>query len=153
MDIYIWPLPQWLIDIGTLSSIIGFGITIAVYIETKSLKNVFKRKVRLPELQKQLRESTSKINGYMEDWEEKKDSIKQEFANCAVFAESISDKLASKDKLKIRDFLDEVKTKKFLRREKISIVLETSDSAWKLYAHLNTLNSRVDEIVNDMKLD
>lgn len=147
------PLPQWVTDIGTLTGIVGFIMTILVFIETKSLKKVFKRKVRLPQIQKSLRDSSSKINTYLNDWDNKKDAIKQEFAICVVLAESFSEKLSAKNKPKINEFLDEIRPKGVFGRKRIPINIESSEQAWALYGHLSTLNSRIDEIVNDMKLD
>ncbi len=138
---------------GTLTGIVGFIMTILVYLETKALKNVFKRKVRLPQIQKNLRTSASRINVFLNDWDNKRDVIIVEFSTCAALAESFAEKLSAKDKAKINDFLEKVTTKEFLRKKKIAITLENSDQAWRLYNHLSTLIARIDEIINDLKLD
>ena len=128
-------------------------MTLFVFRETRALKKMFKRKVGLPQLQKNLNESASRINELLSSWDENKETIKQQFGFCAVWAESFEEKSPSKDKLKIDEFVNEVKTKKLFGKTKITITLDSSRQAWDLYLQLCTLNSRIDVIINDMKLD
>ncbi|WP_276971010.1 hypothetical protein [Tatumella ptyseos] len=154
MALLTWPLPQWVSDVGTITGLAGSIMTLFVYRETKALKKMFKRKVGLPQLQKNLNESASRITELLTDWDINKETIKQQFLLCAVWAESFAEKSpTSRDKLKINDFLTEVKTKKLFGKKKITITLDNNRQAWDLYSHLCTLNSRIDVIINDMKLD
>lgn len=153
MQIFTWPLQQWITDVATLTGLAGSIMTIFVFRETRTLKKMFKRKVGLPQLKQNLDDCASRINVLLENWEENKDKITAQFRNSAVWAESFAEKSPSKDKIKIQDFLAEVTTRKFLSKQKISINLENDRQAWDLYLHLCTLNSRIDVILNDMKLE
>lgn len=153
MEILMWPLPSWITDTSSLLSIVGFALTIMVFIETKSLKKIFKRKVRIPQIHNNLMTSASNINEALKEWDNNQNYIRQQFYNCAVYAESLSEKISSRDRSKINDFLDEVKPKGLLWRHKIHISLNNFEQAWALYEHLSTLNVRLDEIIKDMRLD
>lgn len=153
MKIFTWPLQQWITDIATLTGLAGSVITIFVYRETRTLKKIFKRKVGLPKMQHNLNECASKISSLLDSWEENKDRIIEQFRMSAVWAESFAEKSPSKDKIKIQEFLSAVTVKKFLRKPKFDISLKNEKQAWDLYYELCTLISRIDVIVNDMKLD
>lgn len=153
MDILTWPLSQTVTDIASLTGIVGFVFTVKVFFTTRSLKSALKSKVRIPQIHNDLQKKASTINDAIGDWDTRKDFIRKEFTDCAVFAESLLDKLSSRDRSKIDFFMDAVKPKRFFRRKEIVININDQEQAWKLYEKLSILNSRVHEIVKDMQLD
>ncbi|MDQ2130639.1 hypothetical protein R4I72_18075 [Leclercia adecarboxylata] len=153
MDILTWPLSQTITDIGTVTTIIGFAFTVKVYFTTRTLKAALKNKVRIPQIHSELQKSASAINDAIGEWDKRKEFIRKEFSDCAVYAESLFDKLSSRDRSKIDFFMDAVKPKQFFRRKEIVININDQEQAWELYEKLSVLNSRVHEIVKDMQLD
>jgi hypothetical protein len=153
MEILTWPLQPWITDVATLTTLAGFLLTLFVYKEARSLKKVFKRKARVPELHRELRDCATKINNGLSEWDENCDSIKAELLKCAVYVESLKGKLTTKDKEKANEFLELVSKKSFFGKRKIEVNVESWDDAWKLYENLSILNTRLDEIVKDMNLD
>ena len=153
MDVLTWPLSQAITDIASLAGIAGFGLTVMVYFTTRSLKAALKSKVRIPLIHIELQKRTSSINDALGDWDNRKEFIRKEFSNCAVYAESLREKLPSKERSKTDDFLNMVKPNKWFRRNDITVNINDQEQAWGLYEKLSILNSRVDEIVKDMQLD
>ncbi|ELJ6259146.1 hypothetical protein ACYA8F_26270 [Klebsiella pneumoniae] len=153
MDILTWPLSQTVTDIASLTGIVSFFFTVKVFFTTRSLKAALKSKVRIPQIHSDLQKKASMISEAIGEWDNRKDFIRKEFTDCAVFAESLLDKLSSKDRAKIDIFLDDVKPKKLFRRKEIVININDQEQAWKLYEKLSILNSRVNELVKDMQLD
>ncbi|MDE8814530.1 hypothetical protein VC885_13150 [Citrobacter freundii] len=153
MEILTWPLKPWITDVATLTTLAGFLLTLFVYKETKSLKSVFKRKARVPEIHKNLRDCAAKINDGLSEWDDNAESVKSELLKCAVYVESLKDKLAPKDKEKASEFLELVSEKSYFGKRKLVLKVENEDDAWNLYENLSILNTRLDEIVKDMNLD
>ncbi|HFF1824609.1 TPA: hypothetical protein ACGEZE_005204 [Raoultella ornithinolytica] len=153
MDILTWPLSQAVTDVASLTGIVGFFLTVKVFFTTRTLKAALKHKVRIPEIHSDLQNKASMIGEAIGEWDKRKDFIRKAFSDCAVSAESLIDKLPSKERAKIDIFLDDVKPKKFFRRKEIFIDINDQEQAWRLYEKLSILNSRVNELVKDMQLD
>ena len=153
MELNFFPLPSYVTDIASIASILGLALTIAVYYETKSLKKTFKNKARIPELQKDLSTSASVLNDAMSDWENSKERIKNEFITCIATAESLLEKLEDVDKQKVRDFLNLIAPIEGRKKRSPKLTFNSLDDVWLLYEALSLLNSRLAQIVKDMKWD
>lgn len=61
-------IPQWVQDINTGLSILGFGITLYVLFEIKLIKNTFLSRARLPEIIRDLESAGSTLSDQLGQW-------------------------------------------------------------------------------------
>ena len=61
-------IPQWIQDVNTGLSLLGFAITLYVLFEVKFIKNTFLSRARLPELIRDLTKAGSTLNGHLGEW-------------------------------------------------------------------------------------
>lgn len=61
-------IPQWIQDVNTGLSLLGFAITLYVLFEVKFIKDTFLLRVRLPELIRDLTKAGSTLNGHLGEW-------------------------------------------------------------------------------------
>ncbi|MDK1687978.1 hypothetical protein QMT05_13440 [Cronobacter malonaticus] len=149
-------LPQYITDLGTLLGIVSFFMTVWVVRTTNLLKDKFKNKARIPEIHKELENKASTISSLLRrinNWSEVKDQVSKEFSDCVPLIESLIDKINDDNKSKIKETLSKIAPRKglFRRRERQNI--NDSELAWTLYQELSSLNTRVNQILKDMRWD
>lgn len=83
--------PQWVQDINTGLSILGFAVTLFVLFEVKYIKNSFLSRARLPEVIKDLEKAGSILNGNLGQW-----PIQYNEARCQIKIAAVLMKSASK---------------------------------------------------------
>lgn len=146
-------LPPIFTDIASITGIVGFFITIWVLVETKSIKSKFKNKARIPEIHKELSDCASRISSAMDDWANTQDIIRKEFYDCIAYTESLNEKLSRQNKQKTLDLLDKLAPKNGWLKKRKKAQIENVKVAWDLYQELSIMNTRIKQILNDMKWD
>lgn len=149
-------LPNWIVDIGTIGSIIGTVISIVsvifnivIYSQTKSIKDQFLSKARLPESTKELTDLASSISSNFNNWEDNKDLIYSELAKTKGLIENLSPKLDKKEQKVAKNILVKLNpSKKFT---KVSIVNLSEDQVWEVYCETQQLIVQLNELIKDGK--
>lgn len=142
-------LPSWVVDIATIATILGFFLTIMVWYQVKWIKLSYKNKARLPEIHLELSECASKINGYLNDWDNQERMAIAEMTACKGLLDNLSlksnstlKKSASKLKLKISGKSSWYSFK---------ALKMNSDLAWDIYGELTSLNNLLGQTIKDSK--
>lgn len=143
--------PQWIVDLATVATFVGFIITIAVLFQVRSIKNTFKNKARLPEIKKELSACTTKISRSLNDWSNSKNNIHEEFSKCAALLDNLKNKLDGDSQLLVKTMRERLVRTKLLRRAQSIIEIENKDQAWALYSELSRVNTHLDQVIKDMK--
>ncbi len=141
--------PQWIMDIATIMTILGFVITVFVLQQTKEIKRNFLSKARLPQIQRELRSCASNINKQLDDWESSKEKIFVEFSKCAGLLDSLIQKLNDDQSASAKALLKRLKYRPYYILRPIKNKITDKDTAWSLYADLSELNSNLSQIIKD----
>lgn len=141
--------PVWVVDIATVVTILGFILTLLVWLQVRWIKLSYKNKARLPEIHLELSECASKINGYLNDWNNQERMAIVELTACKGLLDNLSlksnsalKKSASKLKLKISGKSS---------RYSFKILKMNNDLAWDIYGELTSLNNLLDQTIKDSK--
>lgn len=148
-------MPNWLTNlnnIGSISSIIGFVVTILLFLEARKIRNSFLRRARLPEVTRELSKSTSKLSEHLKGWDYDKTPAVEEFSKVKALLENIKSKLPPEEQKKVGNYLVRLYPKKFL-----VIVSPLSnlneDDAWERYTELSGLVTALQQLAKDSKWD
>lgn len=145
-------LPQWLTDIGSVSSVIGLFVTIFLFIEARKIRNSFLRRARLPTVTRELSKITSQISKSLKNWDQDKSLALEKFAKVKGLISNIKKKLPSEEQKQINEFLSKLQpTKYFIFQSSISDI--NLDMAWNLYTDLNTVVTTLEQLIEDSKWD
>jgi hypothetical protein len=134
------PALRVLAILGDVASVIGFFLTIAVYIGLRRIRTFYVFRARVPELADRLREKASTIATLLADYEGSKQQIQIELAEVVVLARSVRDKSAGDPKVEAKQLL------KLIQKR-----AEAADAAWGIYVQMQTLLVTLREIQLDLK--
>ncbi len=144
--------PSWMSDLAIISSIIGLGLSVFLFIEARKIKNSFLRRARLPEVLKELSQSNNKISKNLKNWDtESREGIEQ-FSIVRELLENLLLKLPDIEKKKVSAFIRTLETRKFWIIKK-PIMQVTNDQAWELYTGLSGLITSLKQLQKDSKWD
>lgn len=146
-------LNQYVVDSATIATLVGLALTFWVLIETKTLKKTFRKKARIPEIHSDLKECASRISALLRDaknWENTRDHVSKEFAECIGLIESLVGILTGDDKRKANSLLDRLSPKPGRFKKRAREDINKRELAWSLYEDLSLLNTRLDQSVKDM---
>lgn len=145
-------LPQWIIDISSISSIFGLVVTIFLFIEARNIHNSFLRRARLPEITKDLAKETSDLCKTMANWSTDNKPALEILAKIKGLLEYIKPKVPSEEKKKINNLLKNFYPKKhMIFNSNLSDISE--NSAWDIYRDLNTIITSLQQLIKDSKWD
>lgn len=139
----------WVSIIGSGLSALGLYATYVVYNETRSIKESFFLRARLPEAIKDLMAIDRKILNDITEWSNNKEQIKVQFVKSKQLAGSLIPKVKGNDACikeidKYMGMLDEAG---------INSVHHTKDNAWKLYIELAGLIVILEQLQKDSEWD
>lgn len=148
-------MPEWLTDlnkISSISSILGLIVTVFLFMEARKIRNSFLRRARLPKINKKLAKETTNICDQLKNWGDDKTPALEAFSNVKALLENIKPKLPSKEKNKVKDYLNLLQPKKYYF---INTSLSELDenSAWELYTELSGLVTSLQQLAKDFKWD
>ena len=148
-------MPDWLTDInklGSISSIIGLGFTFFLFMEARWIRKSFIRRARLPELNKELRRTTSDLSENLKVWSNDKNRAIQSFSKVKALLENIKPKLPIDERKKVVAYLSKLQQRRLFFIKK-SMADLSEDSAWKLYTELSGLVTSLEQLAKDSKWD
>lgn len=97
--------PQWVQDINTGLSVLGFFITLYVLIEVKYIKNSFLQRARLPEIIKELSKTGSELNKCLNQWPGQRNEAKSQLKIAASLLKSTKKMLPKEERQEIKKML------------------------------------------------
>lgn len=128
-------IPQWIQDMNTGLSLLGFGITLYVLFEVKFIKNTFLSRARLPELIRDLEKAGSVLNGQLGQWPSQRNEALCQIKVAASLLKSASamvPKTEREELLKTHKKLTDA-AQSFSSQQGISI-----DFVWDLYSDIQS---------------
>ncbi|WP_417776701.1 hypothetical protein [Stutzerimonas xanthomarina] len=143
-------LPVWISNVGTITSIIGFFVTVFLLIEARKLRSSFLRKARLPEVVEELKKINKDLSKILKNWnEDSREGVRQLRLSKEV-VESLKPKLPDYQKKKCSNYIQMLSTRKlfFFRTDFLSI---SDERAWQLYEELSGLITSLEQLQKDLK--
>lgn len=128
-------IPQWIQDMETGLSLLGFGITLYVLFEVKFIKNTFLSRARLPELIKDLQKAGSVLNGQLDQWPAQRNEALCQIKVAASLLKSASTMLPKSERKEL------LKTHKKLTSAAQSFSSQqplSTDFIWDLYSDIQS---------------
>ncbi|WP_272572305.1 MULTISPECIES: hypothetical protein [unclassified Providencia] len=145
-------LPVWLIDIGTIVTIIGFFITLRLLCIARHIRRSFLSKARLAPTISDLESSLSKLSVHLKSWANEKNDAIKELSVCRGLLDSVKNKLPDDRQKKCKNFIKIMKQKRhFFSKDGLRNVNE--DQAWELYAGLSEITTILIQLNEDSKWD
>lgn len=145
-------LPQWLIDISSISSIVGFVITGFLLWEAREIKNSFLRRARLPEVSKELIKAINNISKGLKSWKTEKNYVNEQYGIVRGLLENIAGKLPDDEKKQVLGFIKSLKKRKYIFWLD-NLVIDDENMGWALYTELSRITTRLVELHKDAKWD
>lgn len=145
-------LPQSLSDYGNISSIVGLVVTVFLFFEARKIRQSFLRRARLPEITRELTRNTSSLSNALKDWPIDSTPALEIFAKVKGLLENVRPKIPKEEQKHITALLKKLQPRKNLFfKSKLTELSE--DSAWDLYADLNTVVTSLEQLTKDSKWD
>jgi len=132
-------------DVGTIASILGFLLTVFVFILIRRIKSFYIFKIRVPDLSKRLKDISSNIASYLNDYESSVNSIDEEVAKCEVVLKSLKGKLSGSIKKPIKSLI------KTIGNYQNSTDYKTKDNIWDIYIKILKISEEIKEVQEDQK--
>lgn len=153
-------LPQWLVDVSTIMTIVGFLITVLglvftfiIFNQTREIKLKFISKARLPQLTEELSNSSSEILRHLRQKDIHFELLTSEFFKCAGLIESILLKLDNSNNTKAKSLLAKLRCRRFLIGPYSYIQITDVKQAWKIYSELGGLTTSLTQKIKDSHWD
>lgn len=143
-------LPQWAIDLSSLSSILGLIVTIFLLLEARNIRNSFLRRARLPEVVNELNEASSKLSKCLKSWNTENRSGMEQISIIKGLLENLQPKLPEAEKKKVVIFVRSLKTREWFFIES-TITNASEDEAWKIYTEFVSLLTILDQLQKDSR--
>ena len=145
-------LNQAVLDIASISSILGLVVTLFILTEARKIRKSFLRRARIPEITKELNVKSKNISKGLKSWDTEKNTVNEQYSVVRGLLENISKKLPEDEKLQVEIYINSLKTRKYLFLME-NLVIEDEDQAWKLYAELSRIITRLEQLQKDSKWD
>lgn len=126
-----------------LLSIIGFFISCVVLYQTTKIRGVFLRKIRIPEIVKDLNAEFQEINKGLRKYKDDPLSVHAKIQSVKGLLESIVKRMPVTQKQKILEFID------FLKKKEAEGLSE--NSCWEIYMQLSSLIANLQQLEKDSK--
>lgn len=143
---------QAVLDIASISSILGLVVTLFILTEARKIRKSFLRRARIPEITKELNVKSKNISKGLKSWDTEKNTVNEQYSVVRGLLENISKKLPEDEKLQVEIYINSLKTRKYLFLME-NLVIEDEDQAWKLYAELSRIITRLEQLQKDSKWD
>lgn len=124
-------------------SIIGFIISCIVLYQTTKIRSVFLRKIRIPEIVKDLNSGFQEINKGLKKYENDSLAVHAKIQSVKGVLENIVSRMPASQKTKILEFIT------FLQKKESEGLNE--DSCWEVYMQLSSLISNLQQLEKDSK--
>lgn len=142
----------WVTDLGTLSSIVGLGITALLLWEARKIRDSFIRRARLPEVIKELTAANKIIAKSLKDWGNEENEGVRQFKIAKELLENLKPKLPDAEKKKASIYTQKLEERKWLFFCS-TITTASPDKAWDLYSELSASITSLQQLQKDSKWD
>lgn len=132
-------------DVGSITSILAFFITLIILFNIRRIKNFYIFKIRIPELSKKLKIIVSNISDFSNDYESSVYSIDVEVAKCEVFLKSLKRKLPHSTKKSAKDLIKKLNDYQSTPNKK------TEDNLRSIYVSVLKIIEEIKTIEEDYK--
>jgi len=132
-----------LTDIGSVASILGFLLTILIFLTLRSIRRFYVFTARVPELLKKLINHARKISEYQKEFSNSQQEIELELAEAEVVLNSLKKKVSRQTKSAVNGTLKTVKTYNNSSND--------SKSLWAVYVEMQKLITEIQELQSDLK--
>ena len=132
-----------LTDIGSAASILGFLLTIIIFLTLRSIRRFYVFTARVPELLKKLINHASKISEYQKEFSNSQQEIELELAKTEVVLNSLKKKVSRQTKSAVNSMLKTVKSYNNSSND--------SNSLWAVYVEIQKLITEIQELQSDLK--
>lgn len=144
--------PQWFVDIATLTTVIGFFLTLWLLYEARHIRNSFLRRARLPQVTKELKAVSKALSSHLKSWSTQKEDARNQLSISRALLENLIPKLPNEEQKKCKTFVKQLKPRKWLIiKDSLSSVDE--DQAWELYTELSAITTMLIQLEKDSKWD
>lgn len=140
--------PQWVQDLNTGFSLIGFFVTVYVLVEVRRIKSAFLARARLPDLIKELSKAGSILSSHLGQWDTKRNEARGQIKIAATLIKSTLVMLPKPEKgeleriqKKLVDAAQHFSDEKYLNVE----------VAWDLYSDIQSCITSLNQVTKNMK--
>lgn len=143
-------IPQWIQDVDTGLSILGFIITLYVLAEVKLIKNTFLSRARLPELIKDLQKAGSTLNSHLGGWPSQRNEAVCQIKVAASLLKSASSIMPKAERGELLQAHRKLKNaaQAFFSGREIS-----ADLAWDLYSDIQSSIASIIQVSKNNRWD
>lgn len=136
-------LPQWLTDLASILTIIGFIITLLLLHEAKEIRKSFIRKARIPEIVTDLERISKELITHLQNSQDGIRAAHESVHRAIGLLESIESKLSESDKVKVNAFISNTK-------KAIGGTLN-EDGYWDIYSNLSAITTYLQQLAKDVR--
>jgi predicted PurR-regulated permease PerM len=131
-------------DIGSVASILGFLLTILIFLSLRIIRRFYVFIARVPELLSKLIEHAGEISKYQKEFSDSQQEIELELSKAEVVLKSLKKKVGRQTKSSINKVLKTVKTYN-------NNSFNDSKRLWKVYVKIQILIDEINELQSDNK--
>lgn len=140
--------PQWIQDLNTSFSLIGFFVTIYVLVEVRRIRSAFLARARLPDLIKELSKAGSALNSHLGQWESQKNEARGQIKIAATLIQATLTMLPKPEKTEMERIQKKlVDATQHFPDERHSNV----EAAWDLYSDIQSCITSLNQVTKNMK--
>jgi hypothetical protein len=140
--------PQWIQDLNTGFSLIGFFVTIYVLVEVRRIKSAFLARARLPDLIKELSKAGSALNSHLGQWDSRRNEARGQIKIAATLIKSTLSMLPKPE----RTELERIQKKLVDAGQHFSDQRHSNvEAAWDLYSDIQSCITSLNQVTKNMK--
>jgi len=129
-------------DIGSVASILGFLLTILIFLSLRSIRRFYVFTARVPELLSKLKKHAGEISKYQKEFSDSQQGIELELSRAEVVLKSLKKKVSRQTKSSINNVLKTVKTYNSFNDSK---------RLREVYIEIIKLIDEIEELQSDLK--
>lgn len=140
--------PQWIQDLNTGLSLIGFFVTIYVLVEVRRIKSAFLARARLPDLIKELSKAGSALNSHLGQWDSQRNEARGQIKIAATLIKSTLTMVPKPE----RTELERIQKKLVDAAQQFSDQGHSNvEAAWDLYSDIQSCITSLNQVTKNMK--
>lgn len=142
-------IPQWLQDLNTALSLLGFLITLYVLFEVKRIKASFKARARLPDLIRELGRAGSALSASLDQWPSQRHEAFGQVKIAATLLGSTLEIVSATDRKELKRVKAKLSKagKGYLLRPQST----PADTMWDLYSDVQSCLTSLTQISKNKK--
>lgn len=143
-------LAPWLSAVADFLSVIAFGITVWVLVETKSIKQSFALRGRSPALRRALAEQAKSLTNQLTNWPQVHKEALSSFATTKALLENLLGKLPAAEKTACAQLIKKLKGRKSSVFGSVAMLNYTDKEIWIIFNELQGLIAGLEQLEKDL---